>query len=276
MYYEIYLDVYFLENLMLHFLILQFVGIIQKENFSIARKLLASGIGAFGACMIIVLPIHKSRILSVACSILFCILTAYAAGKKRGSRSWRQTAFAFCILSLFLGSIWQILVTYLKIPFWAAAAAGYAAARLIWKYWQREKSGAKYIYDVTLRKGTDQIFLKGLLDSGNQLTEPVTDRPVHIVDYSEICRLLSEAEVQELDSFLDMEIGGKMRGNFVYVPYHSVGESRGVLPAMTLDSMEIKHGESAWSTKKVLVAVSRKAVSSGGKYQMILHPRILE
>lgn len=276
MYYEIYLDVYFLENLMLNFLILQFVGIIQKENFSMARKLLASGIGAFGACVIIVLPIHKSKILSVSCSILFWILTAYTAGKKQGSRSWRQTAFAFCIMSLFLGSIWQILVVYLKMPFWLAAAAGYAAARLIWKCWQKEKTSAKYIYDVILQKGTEKIFLKGLMDSGNHLTEPVTDRPVHIVDYDEICRLLSEAEIQELDSYLDMEISGKMRGNFVYVPYHSVGVSRGVLPAMTLDSMEIKHGESAWNTKKVLVAVSKKAVSSGGKYQMILHPRILE
>ncbi len=276
MYYEIYLDVYFLENLMLNFLILQFAGIIQKETFPITRKLLASMTGAFGACMIVVLPIHKSRILSVACSIIFCFLTAYAAGKKRGSRSWRQTGCAFCILSLLLGSIWQIFVTYLKLPFWLAAAAGYAAARLIWKCWQREKFSTKYIYDVTLQKGTDRIFLKGLLDSGNQLTEPVTDRPVHIVDYDEICRLLSEAEIQELDSFLNMEISGRMQGNFLYIPYHSVGESRGVLPAMTLDSMEIKHGESARNTKKVLVAVSREAVSSGGKYQMILHPRILE
>ncbi|WP_417091058.1 sigma-E processing peptidase SpoIIGA, partial [Marvinbryantia sp.] len=67
MYYEIYLDVYFLENLMLNFLILQLTGIIQKETFSVRRKLLASGIGAVGACLIVVLPIHKSRIVSAAC-----------------------------------------------------------------------------------------------------------------------------------------------------------------------------------------------------------------
>ncbi|SDF39107.1 sigma-E processing peptidase SpoIIGA [Marvinbryantia formatexigens] len=276
MYYEIYLDVYFLENLMLYFLILQFAEFIQKDTFSMARKLLASGIGAFGACMLVVFPIHKSRILSVVCSILLCFLTAYTAGKKRGSRSWRKMVFSFCILSLFLGGIWQFFIAYLKLPFWIAAMAGYAAARLLWKYWQKAKAGTGYLYDVTLKRGTAQISLKGLLDSGNQLTEPLTDRPVHIVDYDEICRLLSDVEILELDSFLDMEIGGSMRGGFVYVPYHSVGESRGVLPAMTLDSMEIRHGESAWSTKRVLVAVSRKAVSSRGKYQMILHPRILE
>lgn len=276
MYYEIYLDVYFLENLMLNFLILQLTGIIQKETFSVRRKLLASGVGAVGACLIVVLPIHKSRIVSAACSILFCFLTAYAAGKKRGSRGWQQTVYVYGILSLFLGSIWQIFVTYLKLPFWLAAAAGYGTARLLWNCRRRAKAETKYLYDVTLQKGTKKILLKGLLDSGNQLTDPLTDRPVHITDYNEICRLLSEAEIQELDGFLDMELCGQGDALFRYIPYHSVGEGRGILPAITLDSMEIKHGESAWNTKRVLVAVSRRAVSSGGKYQMILHPRILE
>ena len=205
------------------------------------------------------------------------ILFPYSVCCRKKTRKQRLAADGLCVrYPVFVPG--EYLADFCDISEAAvlAAAAGYGTARLLWNCRRRAKAETKYLYDVTLQKGTKKILLKGLLDSGNQLTDPLTDRPVHITDYNEICRLLSEAEIQELDGFLDMELCGQGDALFRYIPYHSVGEGRGILPAITLDSMEIKHGESAWNTKRVLVAVSRRAVSSGGKYQMILHPRILE
>lgn len=276
MYYEFYLDVYFLESLVMNCLVLQWTGLIQKMRPSAGRILASGALGAVLACAAVVLPIHKSAVLSAALGLAACPAMTAAAYGWRGGKSFWQTTLLTAGSSLVLGAVWQFLRVELSVPFWAAVPGGYLLARFFWNYWRRMLSRTKYIYEVTLQRGEKEIQLKGLLDSGNRLVQPVTLRPVHIVDFEEIKKLLSEEETRELAGLLRMRAENGASGRFLYIPYHSIGENEGVLPAMMLDGIRVKHGESAWSTKGVLVAVSQKAVSSRGEYQMILHPRILE
>lgn len=276
MYYEFYLDVYFLENLILHSLALHLAGLIQREKPSGLRILAASAAAAGFSSVLLLFPIHKNAFLLAIVHLLFCYLAACICTKKRGAKARAQFYLAVCASALILGGCWQFLSGALAWPFWAAAPAGYALARALLAYGRRVQRRMRFIYEVTLERGGRTAHVKALLDSGNQLVQPMTAKPVHIVDLQEIEKLLTDAETRELRQLLDLTPTGSPSGKFTCIPYHSIGGAEGVLPAMTLDLMCVKHGESAQSTREVLVAVSKKAVSSRGEYQMILHPQILE
>ncbi len=273
MYYEFYLDIYFLENLVMNCLVLHMAARMRKVFPSRGRTVLAGALGACVLCAAVVSPIHKSKALTMLCGAASYPVMALAAyGKKEAVQNMAVIAG----VSLILGAIWQFLRIQLAMPFFAAVPGGYLLACIVWDGWRRKKSRTKYIYDVTLQRGKNEISLKALLDSGNRLVQPVTLRPVHIVDFEQLRKLLSKEETEELEDLLKYRTQKTASGKFTYVPFQSIGGGEGVLPVMALDGIRVKHGESAWSAKGILVAVSKKAVSGRGEYQMILHPRILE
>lgn len=274
MYYEFYLDVYFARDLILYGLALRLACLICR--IAGWRRILASAaLLALGDALLLLLPVHKN---TAACVLLELILMAAAARlcAKKGAGAWRAVYLSFCLSAFALGGCWQILAGNLGMPVWLAVPLGYGAVRLAVRGGRRILGRARFLYDVTLVRGARRAHLRGLLDSGNRLVQPYTARPVHIVDFQEIKQLLTEEEIRELAGLLELRAEERPSGKFTYIPYHSIGNSQGVLPALTLDSMSIKHGESAISTREVLIAVSKKAVSSRGEYQMILHPQILE
>ncbi|MDO4343243.1 MAG: sigma-E processing peptidase SpoIIGA [Eubacteriales bacterium] len=274
--YEFYLDSYFLEHLMMNILVLHMTGHILKNVPSWKRILGAAALGAFLACMMILLPIHKNAVLYGICSFLTGPLIAAVCMKARRLKDVFNAVCAVCAAALCMGGIWQILTVQLGLPFWAAWLPGYLTVRAGARGFGRLRNRTGYLYRVILKRGDREVHLTALMDSGNRLLQPMTAKPVSIVEFQAVKELLSIQEAQELEELLNLRTVEQTTGKFLWIPYHSIGRSQGVLPAFRLDSICIKHGESARSTKGVLAAVSREAVSSGGEYQMILHPQILE
>ncbi|MBE5986040.1 MAG: peptidase U4 sporulation factor SpoIIGA, partial [Paenibacillaceae bacterium] len=108
-------------------------------------------------------------------------------------------------------------------------------------------------YEVTMHYRGKEKKVTALLDTGNRLYEPVSRRPAHVVTYEavrELCESVSEV---------------------VYIPFGSVGKSNGVMPGIFLDEMEVRQGDDVRIIEKPLIAVCKKALSSSGEYQMLLH-----
>lgn len=275
MYYEFYLDLYFLENLIMNCLVLDMARRVLRYTPSQKRILAAAALGAAGACAVIVTPIHKSLLLTVIYGFLICpVMAAAAFGRKRKQMKWKQI-WVTALSSMVLGCLWQLL-TGLGIPFAAAVPIGYLLTAGIWQAYKVSAGRVEFLYEVVLQRGEKEVQLTGFLDSGNHLYQPGSRKPVHIVDYNQIRSLLTEQECCELDQLLHFGRVEAPSGIFSYIPYRSIGDKTGMLPAVKLDAVRIKHGESVGSTKGILAAVSKEAVSSRGEYQMILHPQILK
>ena len=64
---------------------------------------------------------------------------------------------------------------------------------------------------------------------------------------------------------------------FYYIPYHAVGKTNGLLPGC---SIELSADRSGWrgenSKKNRCWGICAEQVSSQKRYQMILHPQLLE
>lgn len=274
--YEFYLDLYFLENLIMNLLALHLAAETGNYRKRWRRLFASAAMGAAGACILVISPIHKSALSGALLSVALCFLMAYTAFRCTDAGQRRRCAGSVCVCMLLLGGTCQILSGWLSLPFAGAILTGYPAVLLLVRRWKAGRGQSQYLYEVCLQRAGKTLYLTGLLDSGNRLTQPGTSAPVHIIELAQAKRLLDAREEQELAKLLRYETEEETTGKFTYIPFRSIGKTQGVLPAFWLDSMEIKHGESAWSTNRVLAAVSDKAVSSAGEYQMILHPQILE
>lgn len=131
---------------------------------------------------------------------------------------------------------------------------GYQAVS--WWIAQAAKKRAADIYKVKLRGEYNEIELDALLDTGNSLREPVSGKPVSVVEEACLLQLAGIKAPEKLKA----------------IPYHSVGRNHGIMEGYEVPEIVIEGKEESMRWQKVIVGISRNKISANGKYQMILHP----
>ncbi len=99
--------------------------------------------------------------------------------------------------------------------------------------------------------------IKGFIDTGNGLSDPVSGDPICIIDKSTAKKLLEKETVK----------------NIRYIPYRTIGNAEGVLPIIRVDRLRIC-GEQTCEIKQPLLGISEEKVSIRGEYEMILNPNL--
>lgn len=257
MYYEFYIDIFFLENMLLDFLLLLLTGKLLKRQRSLRRLLPASFAGAAGACLWMATPLRQLRFLGPAgYGATALLMTGIAFGFSR-KRVLLQGILYLWVTAFLLGGVFQALEAQLAFPVPVAAVISTGILVLL----ERGCQGARYqtqnYYEVTLGFQGRTVSVRALRDTGNQLREPVTGKAVSILSY------------EDAKTLFDKDT------KMFYIPYHSIGKSSGLLPGVTLDYMSIRRDKDSQRLERPVVAVSREPVSREGKYQMILHPQLL-
>ncbi|TSB46331.1 sigma-E processing peptidase SpoIIGA [Alkalicoccobacillus porphyridii] len=128
----------------------------------------------------------------------------------------------------------------------------------------------------------DQCFqMRGLVDSGNQLHDPITKTPVMIVE----SRVLEAAFGQDvIHSLLEMTTVNKpshdnsthyqkLADRLRVIPFRSVGQSQPFLVAIKPDRVSIQFHNQRFQTSKVLIGIQPIELSPEGLYQAIIHPK---
>lgn len=258
MYYEFYIDVFFLENLILDYVALLFAGMVMKRRIVPGRLLLASFLGAIIACLLVVSPI-KNIVLTLIIgyiAVTICMVKiGYGISQKR---ILIKGVFVLLGITFLLGGIFQALISQITLPVIPMGILSALVLTLFLKGYQSVKYKAENIYSITIAYHGRTACVLGLRDTGNQLTDPISKRPVSIVSREAVKELLDE----------DVKM--------FYIPYHSIGKKNGLLEGMTLDYMDINRENDSQKVERPLIAVSKEPVNLDGKYQMILHPLMVD
>lgn len=117
----------------------------------------------------------------------------------------------------------------------------------------------KHFYDVTISMGANSIQARGFVDTGNELTEPFTKRPVLIAQW-EIWQSLLPAGCTK-ENFVRYVQPERLR----LIPYKSVGKENGVLWAIRVD--EVSFADKV--VEKPLVGIYEGVLSK--EYGVLLH-----
>lgn len=138
------------------------------------------------------------------------------------------------------------------------------------------------LMDVHIQLNGRTIQSKGLIDSGNQLYDPISNAPVMIVSIAalsnkdelpaEVLFLADEKnDPYEVVSQMPAEWSSKMR----FIPAKSLGRNGQLLCAFKPDSITLKDEEVERIVQKALIVFTTQQLSSDGQFQCIIHPQMV-
>jgi stage II sporulation protein GA (sporulation sigma-E factor processing peptidase) len=139
------------------------------------------------------------------------------------------------------------------------------------------------IYRLRVRLGETTVEIGALLDTGNGLKEPLTGRPVAVVEARALAELLPMALLEAVagdgaearwDRLLDLP--EPWAAQLRTVPFRAVGRPAGTLFAFAPGGLAIRApGEEAWREVRGLVGLAAEPLDPDGAYRALLPPRML-
>lgn len=275
----IYIDVLFLLNFVVDYILLLATARITGEAFSRVRLTAGGAVGAAYAAMLF-LP-GFSWGTSILCKIavsVFMVLTAFGA-RRRLLRVLLvfygvSAAFGGLILALqFLeaGGITierGVLYTGFDVRLLLVTAIlCYVGLRLAFERVARHGGKRGDLCTAQIEFCKKNLKLTVLLDTGNTLTDPADNRPVMVAEGRVLAPLLP-MQIDPADPVGSMErlISANERSRFRLLPYRAVGVEYGMLLAVRTDQVIVNQK----TMKGLLVALSPTPVSDGGGYQALI------
>ena len=263
MYYELYMDVFFLENFMMDYLILFTAGKILHCTATQWRIFLGAAFGSLLTCLGILLP--EKNICYAVFKWTWLYIGAGAGMvliglKIKKVRGFLKAMAVLGISGILFGGAMGLMKPYFRRSlslFLVLSVCSYQLVRGGLALLDYLRYIREYRCEATLYRNETVYKVNALIDTGNRLREPVTGKPIHIVskDFAGKCW------------------GKQPPGKIRYVPFTSVGQKDGLLPVIELDRMYIQ-GKKAFWVENPLVGISQEKLSEHGDYEIILNSEI--
>lgn len=296
------MDVFLVINLLMDYFILWAVAKLGRLPVSFRRLLAGAALGAVYS-LAILFP-GQELALTLVVKVLFSLVMILAAFYPLSWRRFFQAVVYFYLVAFamggaMLGSIYlsgggESLHLTGGAPMaapglhytWLLAALAAAMVLVRWGAgWLKKNIWQQMLrLPVVITFGGRPLAVKALVDTGNSLREPLSQRPVIIVEYSALKEILppeifkaydSQGEL-DLDSLVNSLAATTWATRLRLIPYHSLGQERGMLLGLRPDEVTIVTGEGMIKIKEVLIGLYRERLSPEGNYRALLHPDLLE
>lgn len=228
-----------------------------------ARVCAGSALGAVFSTLLLItpgIPVFIKRFAGpMAVSMA---VTAWTFRLKQISAAVRATGY-LCLYAFAFGGMMKFLFSC--FPFlhqesvWYILGAGMLGYQVIGRWLGQLKKKNIRICRVQVCGYGNEIWLKALVDTGNSLREPVSGKPVSVIDADALNRLE----------------GVRLPEKLKLIPYRSIGQENGIMEGYEVPEIVIDDGEEQLHRQKVIIGISKAKVSADGKYHMILHPDLI-
>ncbi len=258
MYYELYIDVFFLENFMMDSLILLAVNRVLKCNRTCGRVFAGAALGSVLTCLVVAAQIPGIIKLILFHTVISSVMIMTGLQVRAGTQ-FIKAFFLLYLAAFAAGGILQMIRPYIRWTslLYAAAAAFYFLFTRLWKIIPSLFRKKGQIYEVSVFTAGNRYELKALCDTGNVLTDPLTGDPVCILDPRTAEHIFGLSGIPE---------------RFRYIPYRCVG-GESVMKIFRAEQMCILAGEETW-IRSPLLGVGEAVLSETGEYQMLLNPDV--
>ena len=152
-----------------------------------------------------------------------------------------------------------------------SAAGCFGLLTLVFRGVARHTGRRGEVVPAVLTLGKRRVALQALVDTGNTLTDPATNRPVMVAEGAKLAPLFPPGTAPGPEALRDPVAalaGGCLAGDRHYrlLPYQAVGVDCGMLLALPLDQVRV--GQEDYG--RMLVALSPNALSDGGGYSALI------
>jgi len=298
----VYLDVVWLLNVCFDSLLLWLTAIMLKRAVVWWRVLLGAFIG--GLLVVMMFTPFSPYVQHPVSKIVFSLLIVFAAFGFKRIRYFLENLFAFYFVTFTVGggmiAVHYFLQQQMNIHngmlmthslgvgdpvSWTFVLLGFPA---LWIFSRARINGIRekklrfeHIIDVLIVFDGVPIQLRGLIDSGNQLYDPLTKTPVMIVEMDKVKKVLPEELVGHLPfaasmDWLHQAQLEKWAPRLRIVPYRVVGSEQRFLVAIKPDRIMLCYEQQWLEVEKGLIGLNETNLSGDGEYECIVHPKMVQ
>jgi stage II sporulation protein GA (sporulation sigma-E factor processing peptidase) len=178
------------------------------------------------------------------------------------------------------GAVYQFSIGPLLMV--VASVAALALFRKVFVFTKRKHEMAELLAEVRIVIGEVEAVCIGLVDTGNQLYDPLTRTPVMVMEASRWQEWLPSAWLECIRRCeVDRLVAGFGEEEFIWqdrlrlVPYRGVGRGTQFMLALRPDRVVIRQGEQERNVEKVLIGLDGGTLSHDSAYQAIIHPALI-
>lgn len=174
----------------------------------------------------------------------------------------------------------------LDLEWWTLAAA-LGALIFIGRYsfgFVRKKRWQDAFYvPVTVRFGEGTVRVSALLDTGNDLSDPLSGHPVAVIEYNSIKNILPPEIRSIYEVGREEDLGWVSRilaasewsKRFRIIPFSTIGKMKGMLLGFRPDRLEVTEQNGVAVVRDIVVCIYNRRLSSQGLYTALLNPAML-
>lgn len=288
----IYIDIIFIENLIINYIILYVTGVISKARIKNKKIIIASIIGATYSIIyyILKLEIYSSFILKI---ILSAIMIYIAYDTKSFKTLWKKIILFYLVSFVFAGAALGIIymVNSQDITIQNGVLVGSYTIKTIligiiiafiiinvgFDIIKTKISKKDLICDMEIKINNKTIKTKAMIDTGNFLKEPITNIPVAVVEHT----LLYDAIPKEILNNMDKILGGDLEAlsqeiqneympKLKVIPFSSLGKQNGMLLGIKADKLIIQNEDGDKVIDKVIIGIYNKSLTKRGEYRALV------
>lgn len=293
----VYIDVLIFDNMLLNSVILMSVAGYMKKSNRALFIILSAAIGTAYSVVMVLLPTGSFLnmwFFKMLLSLVMVFVAFYPKTLKEFLKlilCFYIVTFIFAGLAITLIFLWgQTPTSYNGVMYfsWSSpikyllvvAALGLWLVRVFLKTMQKRKMVEAQVVDLYISINGEGCCLPALIDTGNELKDPVTGAPAVIVELEKMKDILPETLVSAVENGGDslwnnvgsVLMGTDLAGKFRLVPFRSLGCEHGMLPGIRSDYISVRESgdDEECRQENVIVCLYLQSLSPEKNYYALV------
>ncbi len=281
-----YIEYVFAENFLIDFILLFITGKLIKKVIVYKRLVAASVVGA--AYVILAAYISKDFMTGFIVKFSVSVLMLTIAFDSKGILNTIRIVICFYIISLIMVGVITALyyLTYDRLTVNAIIISlflGYIALHFFFREVKSRIDKSNYMRSVTIKIGECKKSLNAFIDTGNELVDPMTGKPVIVTNINSIRNILGEELYKAILNFYnDQEcnyeklLNEYSNKNLKIIRYNTISSKGEKLVILTPDNLSIKSKHNEITNVDAVIGIYPEKISQKEDYDALLFNKILE
>lgn len=292
----IYIDVVFIENIIMNYIIIFSTGLIIKSKI---KHLRIAGAATIGAVYTVVAYITRLEIYSnIILKFLLSIIIVYIAFNPQSIKKLFKDVLFFYLTSFLFGGVAFALIyiikpqdilmknglflgTYPLKTIGISAIIAYIIIVSCFKIIKNRLAKRNDYCKIKVCLNDKIVETTAMIDTGNLLKEPISNDPVVVIEHSILYDVLPKEILNNLEEILGgefekipEEIQAKYRAKLKLIPFSSLGKEHGMLLGIKPKYIEIikeEDGEVESELKEnIIIGIYNKSLTKRGEYRALV------
>ena len=292
-----YLDIIFVENLCMNYIILFTTGYFIKTKANPIRLFISSCCGSIYAILMYIYDniFFPNFFIKIILSIVIILIAFYP----KNFRNFLKQLTIFYLISFVFGGCAMFLLYFIKpqnvlirngvyvgrYPIkivLLGGIVGFIITKISFRF-VKGKIGRKDMYvKLKIFNNNNSVQVKALIDTGNMLKDPISGIPVIVVCKERLYNIFPKVVLDNLENIINGEDIKELNdvknviSKFRVIPFSSLGKQNGILLGIKIDKVEIILEETTEIIEEIIIGIYEKSLSKNDEYEALIGLNSLE